>query len=106
MAISTKALKLKNVGQTPKDIASNARSAISNLAAAVEDAKKFTAYIDSEDRAEYCAMFQDVALGLNPVMASFAELNALNNETITKPAYIAGMESAGLDLVEYAAQFK
>ena len=115
MAISTSFLKIKNVGQTPKDIASTARSAISNLAVAVENAKKFTAYmispvsvltIDSEDRAEYCAMFQDVALGLNPVMASFAELNALNNEVITKEAYIAGMEAAGLNLVEYAAQFK
>ena len=115
MAIATKALKLKNVGQHPIDIAKSARAAISNLAAAVEDAKKFTAYmvspisvltIDSEDRAEYCAMFQDVALGLNPVMASFAELNALNNEDITKEAYILGMEAAGLNLVEYAAQFK
>ena len=115
MAIATKALKLKNVGQHPKDIAKSARSAISNLAAAVEDAKKFTAYmvspvsvltIDSEDRAEYCAMFQDVYLGLDPVIASFAELNALNNESITKADYIAGMEAAGLDLAEYAAQFK
>ena len=115
MAISTKAVKLKNVGQHPKDIGQSARSAISRLSVAVEDAKKFTAYmnsnisvltVDSEDRLEYSTLFRDVIISLAPVLTSLAELQALDGQSLSKADFIASMIADGLDLLEYAEQFK
>jgi hypothetical protein len=115
MAISTKAVNLKNIGQHPQDIGQQARSAISSLGVAVENACKFSAYmnsadsvltVDAEDRLEYSKIFRDVVISLMPVLVNLEKLKALDAETVTKADFIAEMEAGGLNLVEYAAQFK
>mgnify|MGYP003639632654 CR=1 FL=1 len=115
MAISTKAVNLKNIGQHPKDIGKQARSSISSLSVAVENACKFSAYmnsadsvltVDSDDRLEYSKIFRDAVISLAPVLASLAKLQALDSGVTTKADFIADMEAGGLNLTEYAEQFK
>jgi hypothetical protein len=115
MAISTQTLSLTKIGQHPQDIGERARSAISQLAVAVENACKYSAYmnspisvltVDSEDRKANSKIFRDAVISLTPVLASLAKLQALDSETVTKADFIADMEAGGLNLAEYAAQFK
>jgi hypothetical protein len=115
MAISTQTLSLTKIGQHPQDIGERARSAISQLAVAVENACKFSAYmnspisvltVDSEDRQNNAKIFRDVMISLAPVLEKMGKLQALDADTVTKADFIAEMEAGGLNLVEYAAQFK
>jgi hypothetical protein len=115
MAISTKNTRQASVGKHPQDIGQSALSAISTLNVAVNNACEFSAYmnsdisildIDSEDRLQYSKIFRDAVINLAPVLANLAKLQALDNETVTKTDFIADMEAGGLNLVEYAAQFK
>jgi hypothetical protein len=115
MAISTQTLSLTKIGQHPQDVGERARSAISQLAVAVENACKYSAYmnspisvltVDSEDRKANSEIFRDVMVSLEPVLAKMAKLKALDNESVSKADFIADMEAGGLNLAEYAAQFK
>tara|TARA_R110000803_G_scaffold115793_5_gene184364 strand:- start:11058 stop:11405 length:348 start_codon:yes stop_codon:yes gene_type:complete len=115
MAISTQFLSLAKIGQHPQDIGQSARSAISQLAVAVENACKYSAYmnspisvltVDSEDRQNNAKIFRDVVISLMPVLVDLEKLKALDAETVTKADFIADMEAGGLNLAEYAAQFK
>jgi hypothetical protein len=115
MAISTKNTRQASIGKAPNDIGRQSLSSISSLDAAVNAACEFTAYmvsdvsvidIDSEDRAVYSAIFRDAMTSLAPVLANLAKLQALDEGSINKADFIAEMQAGGLDLAEYAAQFK
>jgi hypothetical protein len=115
MAISTQTVSLTKIGQYPQDIGGRARSAISMLAVEIENACKYSAYmnsgvsiltVDSEDRQANSDIFRDVVISLQPVLEKFAMLQGLDSGTISKADFIAEMEAGGLDLEEYAAQFK
>ena len=115
MAISTKYTRQVSVGKHPQKIGESALSAISTLNVAVNNACKFSAYmnsgvsvldIDSEDRLEYSKIFRDAVISLTPVLASLAKLQALDDGSTSKADFIAEMEAGGLNLTEYAAQFK
>jgi hypothetical protein len=115
MAISTKNTRQASIGKAPNDIGRQALSSISSLDAAVNAACQFTAFmnsdisvldIDSEDRAVYSAIFREAMISLAPVLANLAKLKALDGEETTKADFIAEMEAGGLNLAEYAAQFK
>jgi hypothetical protein len=115
MAISTQTLSLTKIGQHPQDIGKSARSAISQLAVAVENACKYSAYmnspisvltVDSEDRLANSTIFRDVMISIAPVLEGLDKLKKLDDGTTSKADFIAEMEAGGLNLVEYAAQFK
>ncbi len=115
MAISTKNTRQASVGKHPQNIGQSALSAISSLNVAVNNALDFSAYmnspisvldIDSEDRLEYSKIFHNVKNSFEPVLASFAKLQALDDGSTPKADFIAEMEAGGLNLTEYAAQFK
>jgi hypothetical protein len=115
MAISTKNTRQASVGKHPQNIGRSALSAISSLNVAVNNALDFSAYmnsgisvldIDSEDRLECSKIFRDVVINITPVLAGFAKLQSLDDGSTTKADFIAERESGGLNLTEYAAQFK
>ena len=115
MAISTKYTSLNKIGKHPQYIGGRALSAISILAAEVENACKYSAYmnspesvltVDSEDRQVNSNIFRDVVISMAPVLEKFAKLQGLDNGTISKADFIAEMEAGGLDLEKYAEQFK
>jgi hypothetical protein len=115
MAISTKYTRQVSVGKHPQNIGESALSAISRLNVAVNNALDFCAYmnspisvldIDSEDRLENSKIFRDVVINITPVLAGFAKLQALDDGSTAKADFIADREAGGLNLTEYAAQFK
>jgi hypothetical protein len=115
MAISTKNTRQASIGKHPNDIGRKALSSISSLNVAVNDACQFSAYmisdvsvldVDSEDRLIYSQIFRDAVVSLAPVLANLAKLQALDDGSTTKADFITDMEANGLNIAEYAAQFK
>ncbi len=113
MAISTKYLTLTRIGEHPENIGKSAIQAISKLSVAVEEACKYSAYmnsiesaltVDAEDRLKNSKIFRNAVFSLTPVLESFTRLQALDEGTVSKEDFIADMESRGLNLQEYAKQ--